>query len=128
MTKKQAEWWNNFLNDFLKNRKLISVTQIHTHEPEIRIVVFDHSYIIDYKNDSYSIGLSDSYGVMTGSESWSINPDRKEIIANAKNGYGQQCWHVWKIFDDHELEYPPKNNENVWEKLVEKQKESWKIK
>ena len=121
MTKEQAEWWNNFFNDFLKNRKLISVTQIHTYKPEIRIVVFDHSFFINYKNNLYSIGLSDSYGVMTGSEQWSIDPDRKEIIADTKNGYGQQCWHVWKIFDDHK-------DENVWRKLVEKQKESWKIK
>lgn len=101
MDKKQAETWVKEITELLQGKNLVSVAAGPGSRVEIRQnQKFDKSYFVEHKDGSCVVALCDTYGVMTGAETWSIDPDRRTIHAETTNGFGEPVRFAWAIADN----------------------------
>lgn len=98
MTRQEAEFVIKMMSDLFAGKKSVSVFARSGRPPEVRTdQEIDHAYIVEYADKTCAVGVSDSYGVMTGSSEWQIDPDKRSIHARAINGHGEELWFTWRL-------------------------------
>jgi len=119
MDKKYADFVVKAVTEILAGHDLVSVATRPDREPDVRVhQTFEKAYQVDYKDGRYSVALCDSYGVMTGAdaEDWTIDPDKRAVIAKTTNGPGDALYFSWVVTDDEDG--------TLWNKMRKLQEES----
>ena len=99
MNKTQAESLVEELTALLTDKELVAVS-VYVDGVEVRTAQrFSAAYYVEHADGSCSVALADTYGVMTGAENWSIDPDLRSIHAETTNAYGRPVRFVWAIMD-----------------------------
>lgn len=99
MDKEKAEHWVQELTGLLTSKELVAVAVGPGDRVDVRPVVFKGSYFVEHQGGDCVVALSDTYGVMTGAEEWSIDPDRRTVHAQTTNGYGEVIRFAWMDLD-----------------------------
>lgn len=104
MNKEQAEQVSRQLSELLSGKSLIAVA-VHPSawlKVEVRPGIrFKGAYLVDYQNGKYSVALSDSYGVMTGSDRWTFS-DRGTVVAETTNAFGEALLFSWTVVEEEQ--------------------------
>lgn len=96
------------ITDLLTGHDLVtvSITPSRRNRPEVRLnQSFKEAYTVDYGDGTGVVAIHDSYGVMTGAETWEIDADSRTIYARTTNMSGEPCIFSWTVTDRGEETY-----------------------
>jgi len=118
VNKNQAEAWVKEITNLLTGKTLVSVSVTPTGLDVRQNQKFNNAYIVEHSEENCVIGISDSYGVMTGAKEWELKPNQRMIVANTTNGFDEPLIFAWCISDDDD-------NGILYREMNEAQKRIW---
>lgn len=120
MNKKQAEVWVKEITVLLSDKNLVTVSVTPTGLDVRQNQKFNKAYIVEHSEENCTIGLSDSYGVMTGAKEWELKPNQRMVIAKTTNGFDESLIFAWCISDNDD-------NGILYREMNEMQRRIWKV-
>ena len=121
MNKTQAQWWVGAITELLTGKDLVTVAigGLRRSPKVLTGQRFKEAYIVEYADSTCSLGVSDSYGVMSGAEKWEIDANQRMIHAETTNGFGEPLTFLWVVnVNDGGADY------DKWRALMQ---ESWRM-
>jgi len=120
MNKNQAESWVKEITALLSGKILVTVSVTPIGLDVRQNQKFNNAYIVEHSEENCTIGLSDSYGVMTGAQEWELKPDQRMVIAKTTNGFNEPLTFAWCISDNDD-------NGLILREMHEMQNRIWKV-
>lgn len=98
MDKARAELLCSTISRLLTKKKLVRVSVTPLTQLVVRVdQSFKGTYFVSHADGSCVVAISDSYGVMSGAETWSIASDTYSIHAETTNNLGEPCRFTWAL-------------------------------
>ncbi len=122
MNKEYADQLVESITKILSGHKLATVSSTPLGLRQQINETFTKSYHIKHpSNNTYSVAIVDSYGVMTGANQWELDADKRSIKCKTTNCTGDLCQFTWTIQD-------PDPEDVVWDIMREEQRKLREIK